>query len=263
MPQAANTEFNTLKIPVIIVHSDLYYYYRTCQFDKVTDVIHEISKTNILQKIGNASAPLYGSYFYLIRLQIIYNIGCLLFYCSDYQKALKWLSGLWNDKEDKALYPEVYYSFLLSVICHYETDNIPSMKYLISTITKSVNGIDRFEKIEKIFCAGMLELADSKTENEKLKVLKRMKDSLAPYAVLLQEFITFDLLLWIESKIKGKPPGLFMRKQMKLKSLVTYSITNLPFAICSPVSETSRYIYTPDDLQGKSILNVEFLVLND
>jgi len=215
LPSASNTEFNKLKIPVSILHSDLYYYYRTCQFERVTEVISELKKNNIFERIGEMSIPVYGSFFYMSRLQILYNIGCLFFYSKDYARALQWLSMLWNDKKDKALYVEVYHSIVVSIICHYEMGKMDSMKYLMSGITKSVKVEGRYKKIGEVFCPAMLQLAKCNTEAEKVQVFERMKKGLTQYQGLLEEFTTFNLLLWIESKLKKKPAALVLKEYMK------------------------------------------------
>lgn len=214
LPPLANTEFNRLKIPVIVLHGDLYHYFQTGQFERVTEVINDLTKNNILDRIGNAANKLYGGYFYQARLQLQYNIGCLLFYCSDYAKALKWLSMLWNDKEDKALYIEVYHAAIVSVICHYEMENTTSMKYLISTINKSVKVLKKYKAFGAEFSAFMLQLSACKTEAEKLKTFTKMKATLTKHTVLLEEMITFNLFLWMESKLKNKPAALVLKKHL-------------------------------------------------
>jgi len=217
LPQIANNEFQKLKPPVIVIHSNLHYYFLTCQFERVTEAINELNRGRIMEKIGPESDQLYGNYFYFIRTQIYFYVGCLLFYTGDYLKALKWLSPIWNNKDDKALTSEVYLSTIISIICHYEMDNITSMKYLINTVTKSVNRMAKYEDSEKVFCNYMVQLGACKTSAGKMELFKKMKTALAPYHTVLKEFDTFNLLLWIESKIQGKSAASVLKEHMKVQ----------------------------------------------
>jgi len=148
-----------------------------------------------------------------------YKFACMYFGNADFQKAVFWCNKILNTKEVD-LRSDIYsFARILTLISHYELGNIDLVDYYIRSTYRYLIKKDYLRNFHKIMLKFLRKLGGI-SQSELTEAFKSLKDQLVPLTDNPYEkisFIYFDIISWLESKIKDRPVQDVIREKAKKK----------------------------------------------
>lgn len=142
-------------------------------------------------------------------LTIYYLLAYVHFGAEKYTDAIKWLSKIINDPEDTVLQDVQAFARIFALINHYELRNYDLLDYLYPSVTRYLTKRNKVFKAEGILLKYLKKLSGSAgSPRESVVIFKKLYAELLPLASDPMEqkaFEYFDLLAWVDSKIRLKP----------------------------------------------------------
>lgn len=156
---------------------------------------------DIAKKLENFEDKLDTHYI----LIFYYKFACMYFGNSNFQKAVFWCNKILNTKEVD-LRSDIYcFARILTLISHYELGNIELVDYYIRSTYRYMIKKDYLRKYHKIILKFLRKLGNI-APSELTDAFKSLKTQLMPLTNNPYEkisFIYFDIISWLECKIKG------------------------------------------------------------
>jgi hypothetical protein len=137
-----------------------------------------------------------------------YKIACLYFGSDQYNQSLKWLNKIVSIKENNLREDLHAFSRMLSLICHYELDNLELIQYSIRSMYRFLLKKGELSQYNYYLIKFIKSLNSEMTHKQLLKQFTLLKSELIPLETILYEkrhFLYFDIISWLECKIKGVP----------------------------------------------------------
>ncbi|HET6227222.1 MAG TPA: hypothetical protein VFF27_13145 [Bacteroidia bacterium] len=134
------------------------------------------------------------------------EIANVYFYAEDFKKSLFWINKTLNGLNDRLdLQPAAR---LMNIIINYELNNIYTMDALIASTQHFLKRNKRLYEYEKNILSKLKKLQFSNSKANEKKIMLEFMDSMQEllsdkYGKVALEY--FDLPLWVEGKLEGKP----------------------------------------------------------
>lgn len=181
-------------------------YFMIGEFSEGSQIIPEIAES--LEEFEHLLDTHYIIIFY-------YKFACMYFGNGDYQKVVFWLNKIINMK-DVDLRSDIHsFARILNLISHYELGNLDLVDYYIRSTYRFLikkNDLHLFQKIIMKF----LRKLSSITRDQLIDAFKDLREQLLPLNDKFYErrpFIYFDIISWLESKIKNRDTQEIIRKK--------------------------------------------------
>jgi hypothetical protein len=132
---------------------------------------------------------------------------CICFGNADYNQALDYLNEWLNQPRSFAREDLQSTARILSLILHYEMENIVLLESLLRSATRYLKSKNRLYDLERRFINFISDLIRKSNAKERKLVLQRMAEDLKKLAeqpAVRAALQTFDIEAWIEGKISGK-----------------------------------------------------------
>lgn len=186
------------------------FYFHTGQFQKALDMIPQFN--TILEK-GKKEVPIE------IPALLHYNFAYINFVTGNYKEALVWINQILKQKRSIVRKDIMRITHILNLLTHFELDNRDYSENLYLSLHRMFvkdNALGKFEKTALELISKQLSFVGSR--DEKIKFFKKIYNELkkaikdpAEYQKLEQ----FDLVSWLESKIKGKTFSEIMKRKAR------------------------------------------------
>ncbi|MEH0154526.1 hypothetical protein V6R21_10305 [Limibacter armeniacum] len=144
------------------------------------------------------------------RMILFYKIACLYVGDSNYRGAVYWLNRIINTEYVENDMREDIHSFarILSLICHYELENIDVMEYLVRSTYRFLYKKGNLYLVHLYILHFLKKLNKEMTPKELMHEFVKLREQLLPLEDDPYErrpFIYFDIISWLQSKISGQP----------------------------------------------------------
>ncbi|MES2589451.1 MAG: hypothetical protein V4622_10755 [Bacteroidota bacterium] len=153
-------------------------------------------------------------------LLLFYKIACLYIGSGNYKTAIKWLNKIYNEKEINLREDIHAFTRILLLVCHFELGNDILLESNIRSSYRYFTKKGKLSNYQKnILDFLKFIFIDSSEENiknqfvslkEKLLVLDKMQFE-------KREFMYFDIISWLESKIEKRSVESIIKEKAKLK----------------------------------------------
>ncbi|PBQ31034.1 hypothetical protein CNR22_04370 [Sphingobacteriaceae bacterium] len=150
-------------------------------------------------------------------LILYYKIACLYFGSSNYTQSLKWLNKILNTRED-GLREDLYSaSRIISLICHFEAGNIELLDYSIRSTYRFLLKKGHLNKYQQFIMKFLKELSEvtPRSLNKKFAALLEELKPLELHPYERRQFLYFDIISWLESKLKNKAVELIIKEKFR------------------------------------------------
>ncbi|NVO10858.1 MAG: hypothetical protein HXX16_12905 [Bacteroidales bacterium] len=175
-------------------------YFLLGEFAKGSNIIPDIAKD--LEKFADRLDKHYILIFY-------YKFACMYFGDSQWQKSTYWLNQIINDRETDLRSDIHCFARILSLISHYELNNLDLIDYHIKSTYRFLAKKDDLHHFQKIVLKFLKRLGKI-TEAQLPDAFKDLHMQLHPLEQTVYEkraFMYFDMLSWLESKIYKRTVG--------------------------------------------------------
>jgi tetratricopeptide (TPR) repeat protein len=196
--------FDTVDVQILLFSatniSHMYLLFKTGKVNEGLALIDEVTPklTEWEDKIPKESQILF--YF---------SIAFLQFLAGKYKDALSWINELLNDNE-KNLRQDLYaFARIFNLIIHFELGNFDLLEYTLKSTQRYLNKRDLIYEFEQVFLEHFKKvLRSNESSDKKIQSFSKFKTSIVelskdPYQKVVLEY--FDLMSWLDSKIKQKP----------------------------------------------------------
>jgi len=185
-------------------------YFMLGRFTEGTQIIPEIAKQ--LEKYENKLDTHSLTIFH-------YKFACMYFGDEDYQKAIFWLNKIINAK-DVNIRSDIHgFARILNLISHWELNNMDIVDYYIRSTYRFLikkSDFHLFQKHILQFLRKLSNIAPTELQQAFIDLKKELKP-LKKNAYEKRAFVYFDIISWLESKIKNRSNQLIIReKAMKM-----------------------------------------------
>ena len=173
------------------------YYLGTGEFKKGTIFIKEIEND---MNGGKSEMP--------NAILLHYNFASIYFYVCDYHKALKWMNIIINRPHSNYREDVQAWAHLLRILIHYELNTPDILEHLIVSAHRFLLERNKLHKVEKSILNFIRRL--SKTSAMKKELVEEFCRFKEEFVQIIKDpdekkaLDYFDLISWIESKIKNK-----------------------------------------------------------
>lgn len=155
------------------------------------------------------------------ELRVIYSISYLYFGAGDLVKSLHWLNKILNDRTENRLDYKAF-AKIINLIIHYELENYDLMDYEYRSIKRFLSKNDKLYEFEDLILNTLKKLPDITEKSERdleLGLLSKnirtiLKSNEGSEHKALEYF---DILAWIESKLKRKNFAEIIKSNSKIK----------------------------------------------
>jgi len=142
------------------------------------------------------------------RIIMYYKIACLYFGNDNHREALAWINRIINE-EDVDLREDIHcFARILNLICHYELGNSDVIEYYIRSTYRFLLKKDDLHNFQKYILNFLKKLNRIGSEEQLIDQFKGLLEQLLPLTQNRYEkraFIYFDIISWLESKIRKTP----------------------------------------------------------
>ena len=153
-------------------------------------------------------------------LLLYYKISCLFIGSGDYKTAIKWLNKIHNEKEINLREDIHAFTRILLLVCHFELGNETLLE---SNIRSSYRYFTKKGKLS-LYQKNILDFLKLLLLNSTAKTIKihfvNLKEKLLALEKLKfekREFMYFDIISWLESKIENQTVEAIIKKKAKIK----------------------------------------------
>ncbi len=153
-------------------------------------------------------------------LLFYYKIACLYIGSGNYKVAIKWLNKIYNDKESDIR--EDIYSFtrILLLVCHFELGN----DYLLESNIRSSyryftkkGQLSRYQRNILNFLKYLFVDSSERNLKKQFILLKNQMLLLEQNKYEKREFLYFDIISWLESKIENRSVQEIIKEKARKK----------------------------------------------
>lgn len=151
-----------------------------------------------------------------IKLLFYFDVFYGYFVLGEYQKAVKWLNKILNDRRTEIRQDIRNFGMLVNIILHYEMNDYDLLEYLMRSAQRLLEKDKETHTFELLVIAHIKRLIKADTTDEKRKLFIKLRNKLL-FANLENYLIafsrgtsekiilnTFDIPAWLESKIEGR-----------------------------------------------------------
>lgn len=143
-----------------------------------------------------------------LRFIIYYFLGTSNFVISDFDKTIYWLGKIINSEKSAESEDYQSHSRIVNLLCYYEQKYFDSLEYVLKSTYHYLSKRKRIFKYENIILSYLRKSFRIKTERELYQMFDEMYYELKkivndPFEK--NAFDTFNILYWLESKIKKIP----------------------------------------------------------
>ncbi len=194
--------FKTIDISVQIFSNsydqELCILHKKGEFEKSVELISTIDKEQQLLK---------GKITKEMEIVLKYNKAYSYFGIGDFKTSLQYINDVLNDNESM-LRQDIYsFSRLMNLIIHFELENYDFLEYVIRSTNRYLSKQEREYKIEMLCIKHIRKLSKTNIEANQIEIFEKMKEEVNQllqdhHECVILEY--FDLVSWIESKLKKK-----------------------------------------------------------
>ncbi|MHC1704934.1 MAG: hypothetical protein AB9846_13580 [Tenuifilaceae bacterium] len=185
-------------------------YFLLGEFTQGSEIIPSIAED--LEKFADRLDKHYILIFY-------YKFACMYFGDAQWTKTTYWLNQIINDRETDLRSDIHCFARILSLISHYELNNIDLIDYHIKSTYRFLAKKDDLHNFQKIVLKFLKRLGKI-TEAQLTEAFQDLFDQLKPLEQTVYEkraFMYFDILSWLESKIHKRPVGEIIQEKTQKK----------------------------------------------
>jgi len=197
------------RIFVTSYDTELNLYLKTGEFEKGIPLVNEIETglERFKDKINKESEVLFA-----------YNISYLLFGLAEYNKSLKWINLIINDKELNIREDIQCFARILNLLIHFELGNYDLIEYIIKSTRRYLSNKNKLNKFELIVLNYIRKLIGANTKDDKIYIYKKWKKELNAISddiLEIKAFEYFDFISWLDCNIIGKSFSEIVREMKK------------------------------------------------
>ena len=157
------------------------------------------------------------------RMVLYYQLGSLFFGTEDYRRSLKWLNKIINMPGQDAHEDIISFARILSLICHYELNNLDVIDYYIKSTYRLLLQKTDMREYQTTILHFLKKLNIDMTDEELFEAFEELGIKMQPLVKKEFEkraFYYFDILSWLESKISNVPVEQVIRNKSNNKRLL-------------------------------------------
>lgn len=185
-------------------------YFMLGQFTEGTKIIPDIA--NSLEKFENNLDTHSLTIFY-------YKFACMYFGDEDYQQTIFWLNKIINAKDVNIRSDINGFARILNLISHWELKNAEIVDYYIRSTYRYLIKKADFHQFQKYILKFLRKMSNISPDGLQQAFIDLKKDlePLKNNAYEKRAFVYFDIISWLESKIKNRPNQLIIREKAMKK----------------------------------------------
>jgi hypothetical protein len=148
-----------------------------------------------------------------------YKFACMYFGDENYSQTIFWLNKIINAKDVNIRSDIQGFARILNLISHWELKNSDLVEYYIRSTYRFLKKKEDFHLYQK-FILDFLRKLNNSTPDNISDSFQELHDNLKPLQGNPYEkraFVYFDILSWLESKLKGKPNQKIIQEKAKRK----------------------------------------------
>ena len=142
------------------------------------------------------------------RVIMYYKIASLYVGAGDFSEALVWLNRIINTEKGHLREDIHGFSRILLLICHYELGHTDVIDYYVRSTYRFLLKTENLQVFHKYILNFLKRLNNNLSEQELILRFQRLLEQMLPLFENPYEkraFIYFDIISWLESKIKHRP----------------------------------------------------------
>lgn len=150
------------------------------------------------------------------RITLYYFLGVSHFVMENYEKSIYWLGKIINFGRTNFSQDYQCYSRIVFLICYYELGYYDSMEYALKSAYHFLSKRDKVYKYENIilhYLRKSFRINSVKDLGEMFIDMKRDLEKIIQDPFEKNAFDAFNILYWLESKIKNKPVAEIMKRK--------------------------------------------------
>jgi hypothetical protein len=177
-------------------------FYRQRKFEKGLELLPDIE----------ANLEVHSKYILKQRKHdLMYDLFYTYFGCGQFEKALYWLNACMNDKDITMRPAEISALKLIEIVVHYELGNIDLMSFLVRNSYRFMLNKGQLFASEALFLKFIRTRMGKVFDQKDLLIfftdLREELKALQTETYEQQFLDPFDMIGWLDSKIKGEPFG--------------------------------------------------------
>jgi len=177
---------------------ELNLYLKTGEFEKGISLIGEIEEglKRYKGRINKESEVMFA-----------YNIAYLLFGNGNYEKSLKYINEIINDKELSIREDIQCFARILNLLVHYELRNYDLIDYTMKSTLRYLSNKNKLNKFELITLNYFRKLINANIDDDKMFIFNEWKKELKEISddiLEIKAYEYFDFMSWLESKLGNK-----------------------------------------------------------
>ncbi|MDQ3022615.1 MAG: hypothetical protein M3R36_18930 [Bacteroidota bacterium] len=204
-----NSISSQTRIFVTTYDMELNLYLQTGEFEKGIPLIAEIEEglKRYKGKINKESVVMFS-----------YNIAYLFFANANYEKSLKSINEIINDKELSIREDIQCFARILNLLVHYELKNYVLIEYIMKSTLRYLSNKNKLNKFELIILNYIQKLINADIDDDKMFIFNEWKKELNTISddmLEIKAYEYFDFMSWLESKIGKKSFAQVVKEKKK------------------------------------------------
>lgn len=187
-------------------------YLESCDFEKLDKLIQECERDIGLYEVRMNLQ---------FRITLYYFLGISSFVLDQYEKSIYWIGKIINIGKTNFSQDYQCYSRIVYLICYYELGYYDSLEYALKSAYHFLSKREKVYKYENIilqYLRRSFRISSQKQLAEMFEEMKRDLEKIADDPFEQNAFDAFNILYWLDSKIKNISVAEVMKKQLKVKS---------------------------------------------
>ncbi len=191
-------------------------YVRAILLDNIHSIEHglalgtgDIDRAKKIILDGEKIFDQYGQWLNEVRILLFQLNGAITFFIAgDYERAIHYIQEAMTHSQMELRQDLQSFARLLLLLVHYELRNNKLLQYILRSTKRYLKAHDQNFKFEQILVASLKRLSSARNAAEEQKELLKLKNQVIgllsdPYES--RALHSFDFLVWIESKLEGRP----------------------------------------------------------
>lgn len=162
------------------------------------------------------------------RIILYYKTACLYFGNDNYSEAIVHLNKIINTQEGELREDIHSFARIVNLICHYELGNTDIIDYYIRSTYRFLLKKGDMQTFQRYILIFLKKLGSGTTQDQLMSHFESLRMQLLPLENNIYEkrpFMYFDIISWLESKIRKKPIQLII-KEKAMKTLSMEAVAN-------------------------------------
>jgi len=150
------------------------------------------------------------------RLIMYYKIACLYFGDGKFNQASNWLYRIINTGDEDIREDVHSFARIINLICHFELGHTDVLPYYLRSTYRYLSKTNDLQQFQSYILDFIKQLDKNMTKEELISQFRQLRKQLLPLVDSPYEkraFIYFDIISWLESKIRGQKVGDIIREK--------------------------------------------------